>query len=108
MFEARAEKQLRGYGADHFEAGSEGLGGEQQDIRTAFELGHVACRTDTAEPGTMHSRRWIRGVVSVTTGLAGIRWIGGQAASRRKIECHRTSAWGGQESYSRHSSAPIT
>jgi len=28
VFEARAEKQLRGYGADHFEAGSQRLSGE--------------------------------------------------------------------------------
>ena len=50
VFEARAEEQLRGFGADHFEAGSAGFSGEQKDIRTAFELGHVARRTDTAEP----------------------------------------------------------
>ena len=76
VFKARAEEQLRGHGADHFEAGSEGFSGEQKDIRTAFELGHVARRTDAAEPGTVHSRCWIRGVVSVTIRLAGIRWLG--------------------------------
>lgn len=46
MFEAGAEKQLRIHGADDFKTGSEGLGGEQQDIRAAFKFSHVAYRVD--------------------------------------------------------------
>ena len=36
VFEAGTEKQLRRHRANDFQAGGEGLGGEQQDIRAAF------------------------------------------------------------------------
>ncbi len=53
VFEAGAEKQLRRHRPDHIEVGVEGLAGEKQDVRSAFEQRHVSGRDKAAQPRAM-------------------------------------------------------